>query len=307
MAIIYCEEIMEARAQRGKYQETYEYPRAWLIRTDDPFEPMPNVTNAAGINYLDPYPDDPSCVAMEFETRAVDKSGLLYRYDVKYYAPPADAEKEEQEQPGKIPGLMKFPIWSGGSSSKVVPAIKDVNGDDITNSAGDPLEDLTAEISEPRLTLRQYYPSHSTVLQLQREYTDTVNDGTWNGGDAETWRCLGCSFQLQTENVAGVTYIYWEVTWEFAFDRNNWRLKPWDLGFAERCNSSGVPSASGDKRKTIVGQDGKTVKQPVALAGGVALPAGSPPQIINGGEGAQFYATKDFYAVFGQVFTPPVI
>lgn len=310
MSIEWFQEIMEARGQRGKFQETYEYPRAFLIRTNDPFEPLPDITNAVGVNYLDPHPDDPSCVAMEFETKPVDKSGLLYRCDVKYYAPPADATpqaEEEEGEPGSIPGLMKYPIWSGGSSAKTVPALIDRFGDEITNSAGDPLEDLTVEITEPRLTLRQYYASHSTVLDLQRTYSDTVNNATWNGGAEKTWRCLGCSFQVQTENVGGVSYVYWEVTWEFAYDRNNWNLKPWDLGFAERCTSAGVPSASGDKRKTIVGQDGKTVKQPVALASGVALPPGSPPQVINAGAGAEFYEPKDFSAVFGQVFTPPAI
>ena len=308
MSVVFCLEIAKERSQSGKYQETYTYTRGWVVRVDDPLTPLPDITNAACDAWLIEHPDDASCVALEFDTKASDDTGLVYTVSVKYYAPPTNKPPDDGglPEPGMVEGIMKIPIWSGSSSSKTVPAVTK-DGDFIVNSAGDPLEGLEMDVSEPRLTLVQYYLDHATVASMQRSYTDTVNDSTWNGGAANTWRCLGCSFQLQTVNNALMTVIFWEVTWEFAYDRTTWNLKPWDVGFAERCGTDGVASASGDKRKTILGQDKKTVKQPVALQNGVALPAGSPPQVINAGNGAEVYVAVDFMSAFGEVYTPPVL
>ena len=306
MAVQYCLEIAKERSQSGKYQETYTYTRGWVVRVDDPLTPLPDITNAACNAWLLEHPDDASSVALEFDTKASDDTGLVYTVSVKYYAPPTNNSSAETEEPGTVDGIMKLPIWSGSSRSKTVPAVTK-DGDFIVNSAGDPLEGLEMDVSEPRLTLVQYYADHATVVSMQRTYTDTVNSGTWNGGAAKTWRCLGCSFQLQTVNNALATLIFWEVTWDFAYDRTTWNLKPWDVGFAERCGEDGFASASGDKRKTILGQDKKTVKQPVALANGVALPAGSPPQVINAGNGEEVYEAIDFSAPFGQVYTPAAL
>jgi hypothetical protein len=307
MGVVYCLEIAKERSQSGKYQETYTYTRGWVVRVNDPLTPLPDITNAACNAWLLAHPDDASCVALEFDTKASDDTGLVYTVSVKYYAPPTNNDSTETEEPGTVDGIMKLPIWSGSSSSKTVPAVTK-DGDFIVNSAGDPLEGIEMDISEPRLTLVQYYASHSTVVSMQRTYTDTVNSGTWNGGAAKTWRCLGCSFQLQSVNNALATLIFWEVTWEFAYDRTTWNLKPWDVGFAERCGEDGVASASGDKRKAILGQDKKPVKQPVALDNnGVALAVGSPPLVINNGNGEEVYEAVDFSSPFGEVYTPPAL
>lgn len=300
MAVVWHRELPRERSQSGKYQETYTYKRSWIVRVDAVDTPMPDITNAVGFAWRDEHPDDPSCLAMEFDTKATDDSGLIYRVDVTYYTPPVDAG-DPAEPEGS--GFMRSMIWTGGSSTKTVPA-KRLDGKNIKNSAGDPLEGLEMEITEPRLSLKMYYPDHTSVLTAQRNFSDTTNGSTWNGGAAETWRCLGCSFQPVTENVAGISITGWEVNWEFAYDRTTWRLKPWDVGFAERCDSSGTASGSGTERKMILGQDKKPVRQPVALAGGVALPPGSEPQIVDDPDGVQIYQTANFFAEFGEVFTP---
>lgn len=303
MAVVWHRELPRERSQSGKYQETYTYTRSWLVRVDAVDTPLPDITNAPGFAWRDPHPDDSSCRAMEFDTKATDDSGLLYRVDVKYYVPPIDGGDPEDPEGT---GFMRAAIWTGGSSTKTVPA-KTKTGEAIVNSAGDPLEGIEMEITEPRLSLKRYYTSTSELLSSVSFYTDTVNDSTWNGGEPETWRCLGCSFQPVSENVAGVSYTFWEANWEFAYDRTTWRAKPWDVGFAELCDSSGTPSGSGDQRKMILGQDKKPVRQPVALAGGVALVPGSPPLVINGGAGEEVYEQANFAAEFGEITLPPVV
>lgn len=306
MAVVWTREMQRERSQSGKYGETYVYKRSWLVRVDDPSTPLPDITNGPGINWLDPHPDDDSCLALEFDTKPADDTGLLYIRTCTYQKKPPNSTggDEEADQPTYVEGIMKIPIWSGGSSVTSGPATRDKDGDVIANSAGDPLEDLSMDVAEFRLTLTQYYASHTQWGPLAREYTNAVNSDSWNGGTARTWKCQGCSAQVQTENNALVTITFWEVTWEFAYREDDWNLKAWDVGFHELCGSDGVASASGDKRKAIKGQDGKTSKQPVALGSGVALPAGMAPQIINNGNGAEVYRPLPFASVFGELYTP---
>jgi hypothetical protein len=305
MAVVWCRELPRERSQSGKYRETYVYKRAWLIRVDDPATSLPDITNAAGVGWLDGHPDDASCKALEFDTKPVDDTGLLYTYSVTYQVPPVDnGDSGGEGEPGSISTLMKVPIWSAGSSVVTAPCYKDKDGDIITNSAGDPLEGLEKEEAEFRLTLTQYYPSHANWMGTARTYTNAVNSDTWNGGAPGTWKCQGCSAKVGSENVESATMIYWEVTWEFAYREDTWDLKPWDVGFHELCDVNGTPSASGDKRKTIYTVDKKPTRQPVALSGGVALPPGSPPEVINGGDGVKVYQEQAFVSVFGQVYTP---
>lgn len=308
MGIAWQKEIMKARKQSGSFQDSYEFTRAWLIRTNDAGTPLPEITNAVNIPWLDPHPDNDTCKAIEFETTPVDDSGLLYLYTVKYRRPPVNAQSDDSSgETGSINGLMKLPVWGGSSSSKTVPATTDVNDNAIANSAGEPLEDITKEMSEPRLSRTEYWLSHVDVLSRQRMYTDTVNNGPWNGGAERTWKCLGCSFQLQSENNGSFTFVYWEVTWEFAYDRTTWNLKPWDIGFAQRVNANGEPSGTGTQKAAIVGQDKRPVKSPVALVNGIAKQAGEPPDVCNGGEGFEVYPKMDFLSAFGEVYTPPVL
>lgn len=313
MAVVWCRELLRERSQSGKYQETYQYTRSFLVRVDDPLTPLPDITNSAGFAWKDAYPDDESCKALEFDTTAEDESGLLYRITIKYYAPPVDADDgggDDGGGGGDPPppadydtSTSKKPTWSGSSSTKTVPAMEYVEPPGspkfIVNSANDPLEGLEMERTEPRLTFTGYYDDLDLVLELQRQYSDSVNEGTWAGGAEQTWRCLGCSFHKVAENAAGVTIERWEVSWEFAYDRETWRLKPWDVGFAELCDASGNSSGSGDNRKLILGQDGKPSRQPVPLAGGVAKPAGQPPDVIMSGYGVEVYPKKDF-TIFGE-------
>lgn len=306
MAVVWYRELPRERSQSGKYGETYVYKRAWLIRVDDPSTSLVDITDAAGVEWLSEHPDDASCKALEFDTKPTDETGLLYTYTVTYQVPPVNNKDAggEEEQPGQMQQLMKLPIWSAGSSVVTVPCWKDKDGEVITNSAGDPLEGLEKEEAELRLSLTQYFPSHTNWASTARTYTNAVNSDTWNGGAPKTWKCQGCSAQVGSENVGTATLIYWEVTWEFVYREDTWNLKPWDVGFHERCDENQTPSQSGDKRKVITTVTKTPVKSPVALSGGVALPPGSPPEVINSGNGVEVYQQQAFGTVFGELYTP---
>ena len=302
MTIIYCKELPRERSQSGKHGETYTYTRAFLVRTDSPTEPLPNITNAPGFAWLDDHPDDASVGALEFETSPADDSSLLYYVKVQYGARPVDADSSWSpgDVPGTIAGLMKFPVWSGSSSVTTGPCLEDKDAHKIVNSAGDPLEGMEMEMADAKLTLTNYAATHTAWMTAAQTYTNTCNNASWNGGGIDKWKCQGCAAKLSTENVNGITYVFWELTWEFAYRAKSWRLEPWDIGFAERCDSEGVASAAGTKRRAIRGFDGKVTPRPVALAAGVAKPAGEPPDALVFWP----YNRYDFGSVFGEVFTP---
>jgi len=306
MAIEWVRESPKERSASGKFKDGTSYKRAFFVRTSSPTESLVDISNAPGIGFQDEHPDDPSAVMEKFDIKPADDSGLLYVVSFDYAKQNPDEQEDPENPEEPKPGSMEFkpPVWGGASSVTTEPVYKDKDGVVMANSAGDALEGLQAERAEEKLTLTQYYATHAGWQQLAREYTNAINNANWNGGQAKTWKCQGCSKKLNIENRDGETIVYWEVTWEFAYRADKWTLKPWDIGFAQLVNEDGEPTSAGTLRAQIKGQDGKPVRQPVALNGGVAKPAGQPPNICNEPDGFLVYQELDFATPFGELFTP---
>jgi hypothetical protein len=278
------------------------YEREWFVQFDQAATTITQVENAVGVLLGATYPGDPTAVALSITVQGADDIGLTWKVRISYGPLPIDNDSNNSGG-NEDPGIWKQPTWSASSSVTSGPVTTEFINDNTTtqticNSAGDPLEGLEAEQAEFRLTKTEYYGSHSSWMARAVDYTNAVNSDTWHGQGEGSWKCQGCSAQLQSSSWG----VYWEVTWEFAY-RDTWNLLPWDIGFAERCNDEGVSSSTGTKRKAILGQDKKPVKGPVALANGVALPAGTKPTVIANGFGARVYKKMPF-SVFGSIYTP---
>lgn len=298
MAIVSTIENPRERGGSGAKGDGSSWNRSWIVRVDSLAESLVAVRDSTGVAEGSLHPDDGSTVADSWDIKVADGAGLAYSVTWKYKKATADNE-ENNDQPGGLDG--KPPIWGGTSGVTTGPVYKDKNGQMMTNSAGDPLEGLEKEFADEKLTLTQYYLSHNTWMPLSREYTNAINNAGWNGGQPRTWKCQGCSKKLNIENNDSITLVYWEVTWEFAYRKDGWVLRPWDIGFAQLVGDDGVPSlAAAKNRAQIKGQDGKPVRQPVALQNGIAKPAGQPPDELE----FFVYEELDFMAPFGEVFTP---
>jgi hypothetical protein len=273
--------------------------RSWLAKTDSPATTAIQVAGAAPVSVGDVLGGGSDLRCTSVRARANGADGMLWTVTAEYEVRP-DPEGDEPPPGG---GQFKVPIWSASSTVSNQGIYQDRFGDTIVNSAGDPLEDVTADVAEFRLTLTTFFLSHTEWVGPGRSYTNSINNANWNGGAAEEWKCQGFSAKLNVEEIAGATTPFWEVNIEFAYKAGGWNPQPWDIGFAQRVDDQGVPSGSGTKRAQIKGQDNKPVRQPVALAGGVAKPAGQPPDVINNGNGVDYYVPRDF-SVFGQVYTP---
>ncbi|NBX97328.1 hypothetical protein EBQ81_00485 [bacterium] len=186
-------------------------------------------------------------------------------------------------------------VWSAAGSAATIAVFKDKDGGEILNSAGDPLEGAERESTEFVLTLTKCY-ANMAWSGIAKSHTNAVNNAEWNGSEARTWKASFRSAQKKemTSSASDATKIFWEVTWEFHYREEKWDFKPWDVGFNQRVGSDGTPSASGSGRAAILGTDKKPVRSPVALGGGVALPAGSAPEALT----FKLYREADF-SVFG--------
>lgn len=330
MAILWCREsVKDRRFEVGK-DSGGTASRSFLVRVDDPTESLSAIRAETGITIGTPFPSDTSLACEKISVRASDSTGMLYEVSVDYKPLPSNSDNnEDPQEPGSLPGLI--PVWGGSSSVKSEPIYRDSNQVVMTNSAGDPLEGLEAEQAIFHLTLTQYYESHTDWMPLARDYTNTVNDLAWNGGAPGQWKCQGCSAKLNIDNQGedGSARIYWEVNWDFAWNSPDWNLHPWDIGFNELVDASGNPvevpgissgsyegsgggSGSGGDgdgpcggglgRRAILGQDGKPVRQPVALENGKARPPCLRPIALE----FEIYDRMDFMVPFGEVRTPTV-
>lgn len=297
MGIIYTRRAPRRYRLSTVKDEGPTYDIVFYVRTDTPNPILVEVRDAPGIKIGDTFQDAGAdfVICKSIDVTAADDSGMLYEVSCRF-DPLRPEEGSGGGENGGQTGAPPIPIWSASGSTSVIPVYKDVDDVMITNSAGDPLEGLEKEKSEFTLVLTKPYRMHNEWIAIARGYTDTVNAAAWNGGQAETWLCRFRSASV--ERTDGL--VYWSTQWEFAYRAENWRLKPWDIGFHQLDGEGGGDYA----KKSIVGADGKSVKQPVALAGGTPLPAGEPPVVIRDGDGAKVYEQTDFGSAFGEVFTP---
>lgn len=288
MAVVACIETPRGTGVSGKYGESFTFTRKWIIRVDSPTTSRVLISRAANVKFGDAFPDFASHVAMEFDLTEESGDGMAWGLVVRYYVPPFE------NRPNPDTGLPKD-CWSGSGSTTTIPIYKDKDGDEIVNSAGDPLEGAERESTEFVLTLTKSY-ADLAWSSIAESRTNTVNASEWNGSAARTWKASFRSAQKKemTSSDSNTTKVYWEVSWEFHYRAEGWVYEPWDVGFNQLVTSDGTPSASGSKRAAILGADKKPVKSPVSLAGGVAKGAGQPPDSLT----FHLYQESDF-SVFG--------
>jgi hypothetical protein len=295
MAWVNYQRILDGCSVSGKFGESLQVSERWQIRVDDPqtskVDILNGVSTTAGVTWGSSHFEFPALKAMEFDLAPEGRDGMRWLLTVRYYVPPATKRPQENGIPEDV--------WERNGGTTTVPAFTDSAGDTITNAAGDPLEGLEKEREETSWSFVKYYEDEASLESDISAYAGKINSAEWAGGDEKTWKCYfkGAKKQsiskLDGDDDAG-TLEYIESRWEFRYDPETWKLMPWDVGFMELVSG---------ERKTIVGQDGKPVKQPVALnADGTKKSPGTAPSVINDGDGADVYLTADFGAGFGEPF-----
>lgn len=280
----------------GSIGEPMKLIATWEIRVDDPetdeFEILQGVTGTIGITWGTPHWSIPSLRVADFDLSPSARNGMIWILTVTYTVIPPKKDLDENGRPPDV--------WEQSGGATTVPGFTDRDGEITRNSAGDPLEGLEKERQERGWTLTKYYDDDASLKADLDAYDGKLNDDTWDGGEAKTWKCyyqgskkITISRLDGSEDGGELEFI--EARWEFRYDPETWVAKPWDVGFHELVGSG--------EKVAIVGADGKTVKQPVALdPDGTARAPGDPPLVVNGGDGIDFYFEADFDAGFGPPF-----
>lgn len=294
MAVVNYQRILEGTSLSGKFGESFQITEKWTIRTDSLTTSKVDIATCVTDAYFGaPHFEIAACKAMEFDLSPDGRDGLRWTLTVKYYVPPVNKTPKENGLPEDV--------WDGIGGTTNVPAFTDKDGATITNAAKDPLEGLEKERQERGWSLTKFYEDEATWKADRDAYAGKVNSSTWDGGAAKTWKVdfKGAKrrevSKFDGDDDGGVLKFV-ETQWEFRYEPDTWKCKPWDVGFMELVSG---------ERKSIVGSDGKPVKQPVALnTNGTKKSPGTAPSVINGGAGAELYETADFTAAFG---TPEVV
>lgn len=281
----------------GKVGESHKFTEKWRVRVDSPRTSKILIVNAVGYGYGAAHWDVPACKAMEYSCDMADDVGMIWTVTVQFYVPPNGRKIASSGMPSDF--------WQASGGTTSVPAFRDRDGVLIVNSAGDPLEGLSREREERGWVLTKFYENDSW-MDDRDTYSGSVNSDTWDGEAAGKWKVsLKSADERQSQQIddadeTGEVKKYVETKWEFRFDPDGWQLKPWDVGLMEKCDSNGNASTTGTNRKAIVGKDGRPVKQPVALANGVAKAVGQAPDPTT----VNVYPATAFQAKFG---TPAIV
>lgn len=287
MAVVGYQRIMDGTTISGKYGESFQVTERWQVRVDTPLTSKVEILNAVIPAYYGAeHPEVTGIYSQEVEAAPADRTGMRWTVTAKFMIPP---------KPKKENGIPEDE-WQASGGTTNVPAFVDISGETICNAADDPLEGLQRERDEQSWTFRKNYETDAEWMADREAYSGKVNDATWGGGAAKTWKCTFKSAQKKSIHKFeggddGDVLEYVETTWEFRYEPETWKLMPWDVGFMEKV---------GGERKAILGNDGKPVKQPVALnSNGTKKAVGEKPIVIKNGAGVDVYDTASFSSGFG--------
>lgn len=287
MAVVGFQRVMDGTTISGRYGESFQVTERWQVRVDSPLTSKLEILNAVPASYYGTeHPEVAGIYCQEVEASPLDRDGMRWMVTGKFYIPP------------KTPQANGLPEddWQASGSTTTVPAFEDTSGVTICNAASDPLEGLTRERDEQAWTLTKCYADDASWIAARTAYSGKVNSATWGGGAAQTWKCTFKGARKKSIHrfeggEDGDVIEYVETSWEFRYEPDTWKLMPWDVGFMELVSG---------ERKAILGNDGKPVKQPVALnTNGTKKSPGQKPTVINAGAGAQVYETANFGTGFG--------
>lgn len=182
--------------------------------------------------------------------------------------------------------------WSSESGSQEVPTIYYYSGNGnntllpLTNSANDLYQGLTTSESLVRFRVQKNFgisptqisPGIGSVFPYdQLAAINHLNNGTYGGAAAHTFKCAAVNVALTYEVWGPAVHQYWQMTAELIYRPTGWNLQLPDVGFNFL--------AGAQKRRAMVFdvENGEWVASPspVGLNGGGAQTGGAPAILVR--------------------------
>lgn len=290
MAVIAQNEL--PRTYRHRFGESPTSERRIICTLDTPETASADIVTACGVLHGAQHPET-AWAATRVMSVEVNEMYEGSRYHVEvvatYEVPEIDLQSYTVEP------WLRPDVWSFQTQGVTVPAFFYFDGTTkkpLTNSAHDYFEGLTIDEAQQKVIIkgaRQNFPSG-----IAAALTNCVNNGTFLGGPAHSWKCQGISGEVAYEVINSVKQKYWNVTVELLYRQTGWNLLLPDVGFNF--------ISGNEKRRAMVYDDknGEWVASanPVALNGSGGLSAASAPTVLT----RRIYSQADFATYFG---TPP--
>lgn len=268
MAIIDVQEIWDRDGGFDVFKATRDYTRTWRVRTDsaqdgpttilqDPDSGLPSMRDT----YADPNGIvDMGSIVQRFRVKQDQDDPNTWLVTAIYSSAAMDVQQRAatEEDPLSRPPIIN---WTFQKYQK--PALTDINGAPIRNSAGawfTPVPEI--DDSRPVLTIERNEATLNTQNLI--DYQDAVDtDNPWGFGTGTAK--IAITAQSQYEN----GMFYWKVVYTIEFRRDGWDLHIVDAGFYEldaNNNPVGIPDRSGQQ-----------LAEPVLLNGAGKRRAGNDP------------------------------
>lgn len=278
MSVINGREII-GRSFSHKFGESPTAERKFALTLDSPDTPHQEMLDYVGIKHGSQHPEWQYLLC--FEGSVSEGTPTAYHAEVTYrYEVPKVSSADYQPNP-----LARNDVWSFSTGGAAVPALAYYSGSGngtlraLTNSAGDFFEGAMTDEAELRATIagnRSVFP-----LAMAVAVTNCLNDSTYLGAPAHTWKCQGISAQQQVEVVNGSEIRYWSVSVELAYRQSGWSLMLPNVGW-------NYIEGGERKRAYVIDDEGTKVPasnpQPLNSSGGLvtASPGESnPPALLT--------------------------
>lgn len=283
MGIESVTECYEGRG--GSMNSTYErrYTRIFDVVTTGPqvgplavraADGLPRIgdhyTNGVGVDddgYPDDLEEDPGAFVGEIEAECLggaEGAGIAWRVIVQYQPwDPSAFGPDPTEWPLRVQ-------FSGERTEKVL--LFDKTGAPIQNSAFDRFGDpVTIDDHITTMIVTRNEPVSGFDVLLASDFSDTINDATWNGIPAGHAK-MGIITTSEEQYDSNQQIWYYKVTYPIQISRKFWRKELLDHGYNEL--------HKGGRRPIMI--EGQPAADPVPLDGsGTRLAPGGTPVTLN--------------------------
>jgi len=269
MAVVSTREMFRGRSRSNAFGDVPTYTRVWMVTVDDPANAYQEISEAPGVSWLDPHPENDNAFLTDSSVQQEGDSPFHYRVTFTYKGlKPEEANPNPTDRPPQFSfsgSLASAPcFWyypnSGDNGTKRI----------IINTAGDPIGGLDRDEGEFTVTISANTEPPFPYVKAQN-YVGAINSDSWSGGAPGTWKCMSITGNRKIEEVNGEQYVYYEVSTTLAYRNTGWDLQTWDVGFNE--------IVSGQRKKIMAGSE--PVSEPAALSNGRAKSPGQPPDMLT--------------------------
>ena len=247
MGIVSVHEINPGRSGEKDRENNRRYVRVFGVEVDDVKTTAVQVRDAADLPSFGDFLDDLNGGLVDNGVAVVEKTAQPPTEDNPYWWTVTvvyDRQGSPLTQHWEV-------NWGFARFQKAIT--KDVNGNAIVNSAGDPFDPpIEVDDDRPQLTITRYESSYSPTTA--KTYKDAVNSDvvTIDGVTFPAYTLKITSIAAQRVAVNGTWY--WRVTYTIEYRPETWRLQILDRGYRKKVvggtqvqmfdASSGVPHSA---------------------------------------------------------------